>query len=167
MTTAGEGGKDSHEELLLHVTSLVDQLLLPQRVAARVLADLQLIGEAALSVTELARDLRSQVGPVRGWMNATAVTLESLSSEFGRANDEIARLREELIPELAGFRASADRLQEEMGQVISEMRALRGTVNALAREAGDISEVVEPLQSATDRVGKVADRLPGGRSKNG
>ena len=80
MTTGGEGRKDSHEELLVRVTSLVDQLLLPQRVAARVLADLQLIG---------------------------------------------------------------------------------------AREAGDIREVVEPLQSATDRVGKVADRLPGGNPKRG
>jgi hypothetical protein len=54
-----------------------------------------------------------------------------------------------------------------MGRVISEMRTLREAVNALVRDADDISEVVEPLQSATDRVGKVADRLPGGRSKNG
>jgi methyl-accepting chemotaxis protein len=149
------------------VTSLVDQLLLPQRVAARVLADLQLIGDAAMSVGTLARDLRGQVGPVRDWMDATAATLETLSSEFGRADDEIARLREELIPELSGFRASADRLQKKMGRVISEMRTLREAVNALVRDADDISEVVEPLQSATDRVGKVADRLPGGRSKNG
>jgi hypothetical protein len=53
-----------------------------------------------------------------------------------------------------------------MGQrVTAEMRALRETVKALVRDADDISEVVEPLQSATARVGKVAERLPGGQPK--
>jgi hypothetical protein len=31
------------------------------------------------------------------------------------------------------------------------------------RDADEISDVVEPLQSATDRVGKIAERLPGGK----
>jgi ABC-type transporter Mla subunit MlaD len=183
---------------------LLDQLLLPQRLAAAVVADLRRIADAALAVGGLACDLREQVGPLRDWMNTTAAALESLrdqaagiraaadpigsymdtlSSEFGRADDEIARLREALIPELSGFRAYADRLQEEMRQVrellgvletdvkdmgqhvTAEMQALRDTVSALVRDADDISEVVEPLQSATERVGKVADRLPGGGRK--
>jgi methyl-accepting chemotaxis protein len=186
------------------MTPLLDQLMLPQRLAAAVVADLRRIADATLAVGGLARDLRRQLDPVGEWMNGTVAALESLrdeasgiraaadpiagymdtlSSEFGRADDEIARLREALIPELAGFRASADRLHEEMRQVrelldvldadvkdmgqrvTAEMRALRDTVRALVRDADDISEVVEPLQSATERVGRVADRLPGGQRK--
>jgi hypothetical protein len=48
-------------------------------------------------------------------------------------------------------------------RVTAEMEALRHAVGALVRDADEISDVVEPLQAATDRVGKVADRLPGGR----
>jgi nanoRNase/pAp phosphatase (c-di-AMP/oligoRNAs hydrolase) len=55
---------------------------------------------------------------------------------------------------------------EGMGQrVTSEMEALRHAVRALVRDDDEISDVVEPLQSATDRVGRVADRLPGGGHK--
>jgi hypothetical protein len=37
-------------------------------------------------------------------------------------------------------------------------------VQVLVREADDMRQVVEPLQSATERVGRAADKLPGGGS---
>jgi methyl-accepting chemotaxis protein len=174
---------------------LLDQLLLPQRIVTRALNDLHRMAEAAASIAALARD------PLTGWMDDTASSLRSirdqaagartaiesmsgdvtiLRDEFGRANDEIARLREAFGPELEALRHTAASLEQELRQVrellaalltqadetgegvITEMRALRGQVGALAHEADEISEVVEPLQGATERVGKVAAHLPGG-----
>lgn len=186
------------------MTPLLEQLLLPQRLATRVLDDVHRIAAGAGSIAEFARDLRRLLDPLRGWMDTTATTLESLRDEasgiraavgpmssdldtlrveFGRANDEIARLRESVTPEFSAFRASAERLEEEvrrtrelldlldgdvkdMGQRVSaEMHALQKTVASLVRDADDIAEVVEPLQAATERVGRVAERLPGGNRK--
>jgi ABC-type transporter Mla subunit MlaD len=180
---------------------LIDQLLFPQRLVIRALNDLHRMGEAAASLAALGRDLRPAALDLQGWMNDTASSLRSirdqaegaraaiasvsgdvaiLKDEFGRANDEIARLREAFGPELEALRNSAAGLEQELRQirqllaalkvhadaigegVIGEMRQLRGDVGALAREADEISEVVEPLQGATERVGKAAARLPGG-----
>ena len=186
------------------MTPLLDQLLLPQRLITRGLDDLHRIAEAAVSLGVLARDLRSLPHSLEEWMSETASSLTSLRDqaigvrtaiepmstdvtilrdEFGRANDEIARLREAFGPELEALRGSADGLHQELRQVrqllgtlqtnadqlgqqvIEELAAVRGDVRALAREADEISEVVEPLQGATERVGRVANRLPvGGKS---
>jgi ABC-type transporter Mla subunit MlaD len=181
------------------VTSLLDPLLLPQRVVSRALEDLRALAEAATSLSAFTRELRP-------WMDTTAASAESLSAdvegirdavspmsrdmdalrvEFGRADDEIGRLREELVPEIRAFRASADRVYAELQQfkdliasldedvkamgerLAAEVRSLAVTARALERDAEEISEVVEPLQAATERVGNVAARLPGGRRKPG
>ncbi|HLY47816.1 MAG TPA: hypothetical protein VKR21_01350 [Solirubrobacteraceae bacterium] len=44
----------------------------------------------------------------------------------------------------------------------TEMKGIGDAVRDLARDADEISDVVEPLQAATERVGRVANRLPGG-----
>ena len=184
--------------------SLVDQLLLPPRLLARAFEDVHRIAHAATVVSGVAREAERQFDPLKKWMDATAVTIESLRDqvsgvraavepmsgdmdalrvEFGRADDEIGRLREALIPEVASFRASADDLHDELRQLrelmvvfeadvkemgehlTAEMRAVRQAMSALVRDANEISDVVEPLQEATERVGNVASRLPGGRRR--
>ncbi len=183
------------------MTSLLDQLLIPQRVALRALEDLHRIAHAAVAMGSLADRATSLVEPMADRMTDTAQTLRSLRDEavgirttiepmgkdlrilrddFGRANDEIARLREAFGPQLEGLRSSAEAMRHELRQVrelfaavetdidgigervTGEIEALRQAVRALVRDADEISNVVEPLQAATDRVGKVADRLPGG-----
>lgn len=168
------------ESLYRVVTPLVDQLLFPQRLLTRALDDLHLIAEAAASFGALAKDARSALPQLSEWMDDTSESLRSLREqaagvratlepmggdvrilrdEFGRANDEIARLRETFGPHLEALRVSAEGLHHELGQV-------RDAVRALVRDADEISDVVEPLQAATSRVGKVADRLPGGGGKS-
>lgn len=186
------------------MTSLIDQLLLPPRLLARALEDLHQIAQAAGVVGAVAREAEGQFDPLREWMEATAGVIESLRDqvsgvraavepmsgdmdalrvEFGRADDEIGRLREALVPEVAAFRASTDGLHDELRQLrelmvvleadvkelgqglTAEMSAVRDAVRALVRDADEISEVVEPLQEATERVGNVASRLPGGRRR--
>lgn len=158
------------------MASLLDQLFLPQRLLVRALDDLHRIADAAAAIGGFMRSERP-VDSIREWMDVTAEALQSLRDqaagvrssvepmpadlktlrdEFGRADDEIARLREAFGPELAAFRRAADGILGEMG-------ALRRSINALVRDADEISDVVEPLQAATERVGRVAERLPGGR----
>lgn len=109
--------------------------------------------------------------------------MDALRVEFGRADDEIGRLREALVPEVAAFRASTDGLHDELRQlrelmvafeadikdmshrVTAETHAVHDAIAALVRDAHEITDVVEPLQEATERVGNVASRLPGGRRR--
>ncbi|HET8979549.1 MAG TPA: hypothetical protein VFN87_15405 [Solirubrobacteraceae bacterium] len=226
---------------------LLDQLLWPTRLLGRALEDVHRIADAAVSVGALAVDVAGELEPLNRWMRSTASDLEllrqhaagiqaaieptvehvrvlrdefgrandeiarlreafgpelaalresaggmrsaiepmvqdvrALRDEFGRANDEIARLGDTFTPELAGLRTSAHGMLEEIGRVrelltgldgdiremgdrvTTEMHALDASVRALVRDADEISDVVEPLQTATERVGRVADRLPGG-----
>jgi predicted nucleic acid-binding Zn-ribbon protein len=182
--------------------SLVDQLLLPRRLIARALEDLHRIAEAARVLGGVAREAEQQFDPLREWMDATAAMIQSLRDqvagvraavdpmsrdmdalrvEFGRADDEIGRLREAIVPELAAFRDSANGLRDELRQfrelmvlleadvkemrerATAEMHAIHDAMRALVRDAHEISDVVEPLQEATDRVGNIASHLPGGR----
>ncbi|HZE05823.1 MAG TPA: hypothetical protein VE127_11395 [Solirubrobacteraceae bacterium] len=227
--------------------TLLDQLLLPARLLGRTLEDVHRIADAAVSVGALAVDVARELEPMNRWMRSTASDLEllrehaagvqaamepmvehvrvlreefgrandeiarlrkafgpelaalrdhaggirlavepmvedvrMLRDEFGRANDEIARLGNTFAPELAGLRSSAHGMLDEIGRVrellagldgdiremghhvTAEMDALDASVRALVHDADEISDVVEPLQTATERVGRVADRLPGG-----
>jgi ABC-type transporter Mla subunit MlaD len=178
---------------------MLEQLLLPQRVLARALDDLHAIAEVAASfgattrgledwidtTGEAARSLQQDVGGIRAAVSPMSRDMDALRVEFGRADDEIARLREELVPEIRAFRASADQLREELGQfrellasldsdvkamgerLAAEVHGLQRSAEELVQDADEISEVIEPLQSATERVGNVAARLPGGKRRRG
>ena len=110
--------------------------------------------------------------------------LDGLRRAFAGTNAELERLRKEFIPQLAGVRAAADGLHtevqrqrelisalnaqvKEMGERLAgEITTLTATIQPLVKDAAEVREVVEPLQSATERVGRVAERLPGpGRKK--
>jgi hypothetical protein len=45
--------------------------------------------------------------------------------------------------------------------VTREIAAFHTTIQVLVREADEMRQVAEPLQGATERVGRVADKLPG------
>lgn len=111
--------------------TLVDQLLLPQRFAARTMQDIRRIADAAVSVGALANGLRGQARPVRDWMKETTAIIASLRDEvagvrgavqpmstdldalraaFAGTDDQLERLREESIPQLTGVRSAADGL---------------------------------------------------------
>jgi chromosome segregation ATPase len=182
------------------VAPLLDQLLLPQRLAARAIEDLRRIADAAVSIGALAGELRPAVGPVMKWAQHVDATLESLRDEltglrgslepmsedldalraaFAGSNEQLARLRESVVPELGGVRVAAEGLHEEvrrqrelidaldthleeMGQLLAgRLSALLDTLKPLARDADELREVVQPLQTATERVGRLAERLPG------
>jgi predicted nucleic acid-binding Zn-ribbon protein len=133
-------------------------MLLPQRLIFRAVEDLHRIANAMSHVPGL---------------------LDELRYEFGGSNREIDRLRRAFVPELAEIREAARGMQDEvramralmrqldddlrqMGQkVTGEMGALNDQVGTLTDEADEMRQVVEPLQAATERVGRLAERFPG------
>jgi chromosome segregation ATPase len=128
--------------------------------------------------------VRDQVSAVRAALEPMSDDLDALRAAFAGTNNELERLRDTFAPALAGIRTAADGLYEEvrrqregidalhaqvekMGQLLGgELSALHVTIKPLVRDAGEVRDVVEPLQTATERVGRLAERLPGpGRKK--
>ncbi|HWD85258.1 MAG TPA: hypothetical protein VG321_05880 [Solirubrobacteraceae bacterium] len=127
---------------------MLEQLLFPPRLVMRAFDDLHRAAGAIVRMSASAEALREEVAGIRRLAEPIPGELDALRVEFGGSNDEIARLREAFGPELAAVR----RASEEVSQ----------SVRRLTRDADEMREVVEPLQAATERVGRVAERLPGG-----
>lgn len=125
------------------------------------------------SLLKEAQAFRSDIVPLRDDMDA-------LREAFAGADAELEALRKALTPEVEGLHAAADRIGERVGhiraliealdsdikemgvEVTGEMAAFHRTIQVLVREADEMRQVVEPLQGASERVGRVADKLPGG-----
>ncbi len=127
---------------------------------------------------------RDEIRALRAALEPMSDDLDALRTAFAGTNDGLERVRTEFAPELAGLRSAADGVYEEvrrqreeldalevqvkeMGQLLGgEFSALHATIKPLVRDADEVREVVEPLQTATERVGRLAERLPGpGRKK--
>ncbi|HET9720990.1 MAG TPA: hypothetical protein VFP55_13000, partial [Solirubrobacteraceae bacterium] len=66
------------------------------------------------------------------------------------------------IQEMRRLISRTDRDIRTMGQEVSdEMGSLNDRVESLASDADEIREVVEPLEPAAERLGKLAERFPG------
>jgi hypothetical protein len=77
--------------------------------------------------------------------------LDGLRQAFEGSNEELAKLREAIAPELRGIRDAAEPLHGELGRQ-------RESIDELD---DDLRDVVEPLQPAAERLGRLAERLPG------
>ena len=185
---------------------LIDQLLLPQKLAQRGVSDLRRIADAAVALGALASDLRGRLDPVAARLDHAVGTLDSLRDEvaglhrvlhpmsddldalrqaFQGSNEQLAALREALTPELRGVRKAAEPLHGELSRQRESIDALDEDLKAmgeelaahidrlpralapLQEELGDMRDVAEPLAPAAERVGRLAERLPGpGRKRN-
>ena len=157
---------------------VLDRLLLPARLARRLLDDVHGVAAAAASVSEVVVDASRSVPAFRGSLEDAVEELRALRKEaagirrdvhplpqrakelessFDRSNDELDRLRREVVPlieAIAGMRPAVERLAEDVA-------ALRQAVEPLESEVGEMREVMEPLKGATERVKRAARRLPG------
>ncbi len=110
--------------------------------------------------------------------------LDRIRVTFAATTEQLEKLRKDMRPELAGVRAATERLDgrvhvqaeslekldRSLGQVgellAGRLSKLQDLLGSLVRDAADVREVVEPLQGATERVGRIAERVPGpGRKK--
>jgi hypothetical protein len=135
------------------------------------------MADAAASVATTMRSLREEAVQFCRLFGRLREDMDALRAVFAGADAELEALRTEFIPEVRGpcaargsreIRTLLDALDtddKDMGhRLTSEVASLHATIQVLVPEADDMRQVVEPLQSATERVGRVADRLPGGGS---
>jgi methyl-accepting chemotaxis protein len=115
-------------------------LLFPPRLLTRAFDDLHRMADAITKMPPL---------------------LDALRREFGGSNDEIRRLRDAFTPELAAIREAATGMQTEVQQLTRRIDRLDAGVKSLAADADEIREVVEPLEPAAERLGRLAERFPG------
>lgn len=178
---------------------LLDQLLLPQRVAQGLTRDLRRIADAAASVALLARELRPRASSLANTIEHAASTLDELNEHIARlhaalepmsedldriraafaaTSEQLEKLRAQVAPELAGVRAATERVDAGLrsqvesvekldrslryvGKLLgSRLAELHELLVPLIKDADDVREVVEPLQGATERMGRIAERLP-------
>ncbi|HWD64492.1 MAG TPA: hypothetical protein VG405_04915 [Solirubrobacteraceae bacterium] len=130
---------------------MLEQFLFPPRLVMRAFDDLHRAADAVVRMSASAEALRDEVAGVRRLMEPIPGELDALRVEFGGSNDEIAKLREAFGPELTAVRRAAEEISQSVRQ--------------LTRDADEMRDVVEPLQTATERVGRIAERIPGGGRK--
>lgn len=133
---------------------MLEQLLFPPRLVARAFDDLHRAADAMERMAASADVLREEVGEIRDLAEPIPGELDAMRREFGGSNQEIARLREAFMPELMALRGAAEAMRAEVAQ-------LSAVARRLVQDADQVRDVVEPLQSATERMGRVAEKLPG------
>ena len=117
---------------------ILDYLLAPVRLPLRLLEDVHRIADAA-------EDVRKSLKPLED-------DIDGLREAFEGSNRELAALRDAFTPHFARLHAELLSLRAQLGPQIDSMQS----------DLSDVSDVVEPLEGAAERVGRMADRLPGG-----
>lgn len=117
---------------------------LPVRLMGRAFDDLHAIAQAAAAVPGIERrlaelrkeieDLPEHVDGLRDAFEGSNREVHGVGERMEPLTDEVRRLRTDVSPKLDG-------MQEELS---------------------DVADVVEPLEPAAERLGRLADRLPGG-----
>ncbi len=118
------------------MASILDLVLWP-RLLVRALDDLNRIAAATERIGRSLDPLEDNV--------------DGLRRAFEGSNDQLAKLRKAMTPEVARVHAELLSLRAQVGGQIAEMED----------DLSGVKDTVEPLQGAAERVGKVVERFPG------
>ncbi len=123
--------------------------------------------------------MREELAALRAGFEPMSNDLDSLRGAFAATTEQLGKLRTSVAPELTGRRAAAeglhleverqpaaiDRVDSTLGDLgkdlESRMTSLIETLSPMVRDLDEVREVVEPLQTAAERVGRIAERIPG------
>jgi chromosome segregation ATPase len=119
------------------MASLFDLLLAPPRLVVRALDDFHRIANATEGIHDRLRPLEDDV--------------DGLRRAFEGSNEQLAKHRDAMTPQLAALRAELVSLRSQVGGQIAEMED----------DLSGVRDTVEPLQGAAERVGRAVERLPG------
>jgi uncharacterized coiled-coil DUF342 family protein len=136
------------------VPPVLAQLLLPYTLAQRALVDLRRIADSTVRIADEVTGLHAVLKPM-------SADLDGLREAFEGSNEQLAALREAMTPELRGIREAAEPLHGELSRQRESIDRLPQAIAPLEKELGDVRDVVEPLTPAAERVGRLAERLPG------
>jgi len=119
------------------MASLFELVLAPPRLVLRALDDLHRIADAAEGINRATRPLEDDI--------------DGLRRAFEGSNEQLAKHREAVTPELGHLRSELVALRAQVGGQIAEMED----------DLSGVRDTVEPLLPVTERVGKAVERLPG------
>ena len=117
--------------------SLFDLVLGPPRLVVRALDDLHRIADATEGIHARLQPLEHDV--------------DGLREAFEGSNEQLAKHREAVTPQLVALRSELNALRSQVGGQIAEMED----------DLAGVRDTVEPLLPVTERVGKAVERLPG------
>jgi ABC-type transporter Mla subunit MlaD len=148
-------------------------------LAGEVWRELAPLADTVERAVDMLDSMRDELASLRAGFEPLSNDLDSLRGAFAATTDELIRLRESIAPELGGVHLAAEGLHEQVrgqresinridvtlsdlaGDLNSRLEALIGTLRPLVGNLDEVRETVEPLQAATERVGRIAERLPG------
>ena len=87
---------------------LLDQLLLPQKLAQRALVDLARVADAVVSAAVSLEAMREDLNALRAALGPMSDDLDGLRRAFEGSNDELAKLRNAMTPEHRGIREAIE-----------------------------------------------------------
>lgn len=87
---------------------LLDQILLPPKLAQRALLDLGRLADAVVSAAVTLEAMRSDLRSLRGALGPMSDDLDGLREAFEGSNEELAKLRNAMTPEHRGIREAIE-----------------------------------------------------------
>ena len=134
---------------------------LPHRLVLRALDDLHTLAEAAKSLPDVEARLTLKVDELE---TRAAEVLEALARADARLADGIA-VGERLDDRAGAILDRTDRVIAAaygVTQAADHISEVLPSVEASAAAATVLAQTAEPLQGLVERLGRIADRLPGG-----
>ena len=87
---------------------LLDQLLLPPKLAQRALADVARLADAMVSAAITLEAIRHDLNGLRDSLGPMSEDLDGLRQAFEGSNEELAKLRNAMTPEQRGIREAIE-----------------------------------------------------------
>lgn len=142
------------------------------------------IADTIAHAAETLDDVNDHLARLRAALEPMSEDLDRIRSAFADTSKELESLRQEVSPELAGVREATERVDsglrfqvesvekldrslQDVGELLGgQLAALHELLTPAVKDADEVREVVEPLQRATERVGRIAERFPGPGKKS-
>ena len=157
----------------------MNRLLFPPALLLRAADDLHQIAELARALTrdgEGPLELRRALDDLSAVGDA-ARRVPDIEEKLASTEDAIVDRVEGLERRLDGLLALAERLEaslrhhrdprkvERVDAHLMPLQRLGESLDTLRESTAVLAETVEPLKGATERLGRIADRLPGARAR--
>ena len=153
-------------ETLGEARPAIDRLATAVEEAQEPLARLSDVGEALEQLAGASASLE-QIAQASASLEQIAGARPAID-EIAAAQEAIERIAAatEYLPRLADSAEGLGDLPDRLNEVARHLDATSAQLEPLVRDTGQIAEAVAPLQGASERVGRLMDRLPERRSRS-
>jgi hypothetical protein len=158
----------------------VNPLLLPPRLLFRALDDLHTLAQTAAQLPDVEERMNARLDELIGLGERIEAVIGdglALAEEIRATGERIAELGEGVDERAAAIIDMGARLEAQGTAMLEEGRRVEATGRHVAENSKELADALpvlqravamaEPLEGAVERLGRVVDRLPGGRARAG